>query len=181
MFSSAMPLSELMIKNVKSIEFGATIDEAARKMAEANIGSLIITEGEKLLGILTERDILKEVVAKNVRPSDVGVEEVMAYPLISMPPDTPVSLAIEKMSKLRIRRMPVMEKGKLLGIVCARDVFREAPKLFEISRKHRNRGSPLEDDYSDMFISGRCGDCGTYSYNLADIDGRRLCSNCRDY
>jgi len=176
-----MPLSELMIKNVKTIDLGATIDVAARVMADANIGSLIVTEEKKLLGILTERDILKEVVAKNIQPSDAGVDEVMAYPLISMPPDTPVSLAIEKMSKLRIRRMPVVERGELLGIVCSRDVFREAPKLLEISRKHRDSGTTLEDAYLDMVISGRCGDCGTYSYNLADIDGRRLCPNCRDY
>jgi len=179
MISSAMPLSELSIKEVKTIELGETVDKAARRMAEANIGSLIVVDDENLLGILTERDILKKVVANNTLPSEVGVAEVMAFPLISMPPDVPVGIAIEKMAKLRIRRMPVVERGKLIGIVCARDVFRSAPKLFEISRKHRENNF-LEKDYSDINISGRCGDCGTYSYNLENLDGRRLCINCRD-
>jgi len=174
-----MPLSELSIKEVKTIELGETVDKAASRMAEANIGSLIVVNGDNLLGILTERDILKKVVANNTLPSEVGVEEVMAFPLVSMPPDVPVGLAIEKMAKLGIRRMPVVEGGKLLGIVCARDVFRTAPKLFEISRKHRENNF-LDKDYSDINISGRCGDCGTYSYNLENLDGRRLCTNCRD-
>lgn len=175
-----MLISELMIKDVKTIELGATIEAAAIVMAEANIGSVIVKDGEKLLGILTERDVLTGVVAKNRLPSEVGVAEIMAYPLISIPPDIPVSLAIEKMAKLNIRRMPVVERGKLLGIVCSRDVFREAPKLMEISRKHRSENF-LERDYSDVFISGKCSDCGTYSYNLIDVEGRRLCPNCRDY
>ena len=175
-----MPISELMIKDVKTIKLGETIEAAACIMAEANIGSVIVVDEEKLLGILTERDILTEVVAKNIRPSEVGVAEIMAYPLISISSDIPVSRAIEKMAKLNIRRMPVVEGGKLIGIVCARDIFREAPKLLEISRKHRDENF-LEGDYSDVIISGKCADCSTYSYNLMDVEGRRLCPNCRDY
>ena len=180
MISSAMPISELMIKDVKTIELGATIETAARMMADSNIGSVIIVEEEKLLGILTERDILTEVVANNTKPSEVGVAEIMAYPLISISPEIPVSSVIEKMAKLNIRRMPVVDRGKLIGIVCSRDVFREAPKLLEISRKHRRKNF-LEGDYSDIIISGKCSDCSTYSYNLMDVEGRRLCPNCRDY
>ncbi|MDP6156756.1 MAG: CBS domain-containing protein [Candidatus Thermoplasmatota archaeon] len=180
MISSAMPISELMIKDVKTIELGASIETAARIMAEANIGSVIVVDEEKLLGILTEKDILTEVVAKNKIPSEVGVGEIMAYPLISIGPDILVSSAIEKMAKLNIRRMPVVDRGKLIGIVCSRDVFREAPKLMEISRKHRD-GNFLDGDFSDVIISGKCSDCRTYSYNLIDVEGRRLCPNCRDY
>jgi len=175
-----MPISELMIKDVKTIELGATIEAAANLMAESNIGSVIVVDKEKLLGILTERDILTGVVAANKRPSEVGVGEIMAYPLISIPSDIPVSRAIEKMAKLNIRRMPVVEHGKLIGIVCSRDIFREAPKLMEISRKHREENF-LDGDYSDVIISGKCSDCGTYSYNLLETEGRRLCPNCRDY
>ncbi len=179
MISSAMPASEIMITDVKTVTIDATIDMAAKEMANANIGSLIVIDGEELLGILTERDILKKVVAHNLLPSEVGVEDVMAFPLISIRPDLPISMIIEKMAKLNIRRMPIVERGELLGIICSRDLFREAPKLLEISRKHRGT-SAIEEDYSDLLISGKCGDCGTYSNNLMTVDGRRLCPNCRD-
>lgn len=179
MFSSAMPVSEIMIKDVKMVELGATIESAANIMADASIGSLIVRDKDELLGILTERDILKKVVAHNSLPSEVGVEEIMAFPLISIKPDISVGMAIEKMAKLRIRRLPVMDGGKMLGILCDRDLFKAVPKLMDISRRHRDSPA-IEEDYYDLIISGRCGDCGTYSYNLTNVDGRRLCPNCRD-
>ena len=175
MVGKAMPLKEIMIKDVKTIEVSATIHDAAKLMAKEKIGSLIVTEGDKLLGILTERDILKKVVATNSKSAEITVDEVMAFPLTTMRPYESVREAVEKMSEMRYRRMPVVDNGNLLGIVCDRDIFREAPLLMQINR---DGGDDSDDLDTEEGKSGKCDDCRTFTYDLEEYEGLWLCPNC---
>jgi len=109
-------VSQIMIKNVLSTEKSTQLADAARLMTEKGIGCVVITENGKPVGVLTEKDIMKEIVRdKNVFEKDVG--SLMSRPLVSVSPDTPVVDALDLMRKKDIRRLPVINEGRLEGLV----------------------------------------------------------------
>jgi len=102
----------------------ATVFEAIKIMAEKRIGSIIVTEGEEIKGIFTERDLISKVLVKELDPKKVTIREVMTpAPLITITPDAEISEAALLMVRKRIRRLPVIEDGKLVGILTAADLY----------------------------------------------------------
>ena len=102
----------------------ATVFEAIKIMAEKRIGSIIVTEGEEIKGIFTERDLISKVLVKELDPKKVTIREVMTpAPLVTITPDAEISEAALLMVRKRIRRLPVIEDGKLVGILTAADLY----------------------------------------------------------
>jgi len=93
---------------------------AARKMREQQTGSLLVTDGDQLLGIITERDVLR-AVAEDV-PLDTPISEVMSKDLVTAEPATSLREAARIMTEKWIRHLPVLEAGRLVGIVSQRDL-----------------------------------------------------------
>ncbi len=113
-----------MSKPVITVGIDSSILEAANLMAEKNVGSLVVFYRGEPVGIVTERDVLEKIVAKGLDGSKVQVKEIMSRSLISANGDTPIIEAIRMMQKKKIRRLLVMEKRKLIGIVTQRDLLR---------------------------------------------------------
>ena len=102
----------------------ATVFQAIKIMAEKRIGSLIVTEAEEIKGIFTERDLISKVLVKELDPKKVTIREVMTpAPLVTITPDAEISEAALLMVRKRIRRLPVIEDGKLVGILTAADLY----------------------------------------------------------
>lgn len=156
-----------------------TVKQAADLMRKKKIGNCIVAD-EKPIGILTESDILKKVVAEDLKASQVLVKDVMKTPLIVIDPYVELEEAMKIMSKCNIRRLPVVEKGELIGIITQRDVLRLSPMLLEISREWCNITGRDEAYVKKQIFSGKCEDCGTLSTNLKNVDGRLLCEDCLD-
>jgi len=114
-------IREIMSKRVVTIDEGKSAIEAARLMTEKGIGSLMVTKEGKIIGIITERDLVVRVLAKGVDPRTTKVEEVMTKPIITSTPDTPIADVIKLMSRYKIRRVPIVENETLVGIVTAYD------------------------------------------------------------
>ena len=102
----------------------ATVREAAKTMAERNIGAILVTEGQRLVGIFSERDIMSRVVAKNLDPDTTPVESVMTRNPDSLPPGADIRDAMRLMVAHDYRHVPVMDGQRILGIVSARDIYR---------------------------------------------------------
>ena len=99
--------------------------DAARIMNERHIGALIVAEKERVIGIFTERDILNRVVAKQKNPADTIVKDVMTAPVACCKSDTPLTQCRSVMKSKRIRHLPVVEKGKLLGMISIGDILED--------------------------------------------------------
>jgi CBS domain-containing protein len=97
-----------------------SVASAARKMREQQTGSLLVTDGEQLLGIITERDVLR-AVAEDI-PLDTPISEVMSKDLVTAEPSTSLREAARIMTERWIRHLPVLEGGRLVGIVSQRDL-----------------------------------------------------------
>jgi len=105
------------------IEPGFTVRNAARTMAEKNIGAVAVVHSGRLAGIFSERDIMSRVVAKGLDPDNTLVEVVMSRDLVVADPSENVDQALQKMYSIRARHLPVIENGKLVGMVSIRDLL----------------------------------------------------------
>ena len=119
-----MKVSEVMQNNIVSIPITATIQEAARVMSGAEIGSILVTEKGKYVGIVTERDLLKKVVAMGLDPTKETVKNVMSSPLITIDENEYIETANDLMNKNDFRRLPITRDGEIKGIITSRTILK---------------------------------------------------------
>lgn len=110
-------VSEYIYSKLTTIASELTISDAAKIMAEKLVESVIVFEGESVVGIITDRDILSDVVAQGLDPLKIKVSQIMRKPLITIPKDSTVREAINVMAEKNIRRLVVMDGSRPLGIV----------------------------------------------------------------
>ena len=120
-------VKEIMTKEVVTIDPNKTVFEAAELMSSKGISCVIVVIKAFPVGIITERDIVRRIVAKRSSP-DVKVTEVMTKTVITVDPDTSLKEAARTMSTNKIRRLPVLKNNKIVGIVVATDFVRNAGK-----------------------------------------------------
>ena len=110
-------------KGVIQVDSDCIVAVAARKMRDDKVGGLMVVENNTLVGIFTERDLMSRVVAEGLDPEKVQVSEVMTSSIATVPPETSVSVAANLMSQNRIRHLPVLQDGKLYGVISAGDIL----------------------------------------------------------
>ena len=118
----AKSVRDAMTDNPRSIAKSASVVEAAQVMREEHIGSLPITDEEKLVGMITDRDITTRVVADAADPETTSVGDVYSRDLVSVEPDEDLEEALQLMARHQVRRLPVVENGRLVGIVAQADI-----------------------------------------------------------
>ena len=117
-------VAEVMTKDLATIQRYDTVAEAASIMSSKGVSGIVVMQADKAVGILTERDLLKRVIAVGRDPANVRMEEVMSQPAVSIPPHYSVFTASRIMEKMHIRRLVVEDNGWLCGIVTQTDIFR---------------------------------------------------------
>jgi CBS domain-containing protein len=123
----AESIRDVMTSNPRSLESGSNAVEAARLMRDEDVGIVPIVEGEKLVGTITDRDIVTRVVAEGKAPESVTVGEIASRELVTIDPQQDLDEALRLMARHQVRRLPVVEDdGKLVGIVAQRDVAMHA-------------------------------------------------------
>ena len=128
---------------VLQIEAEATVFEAMRRMVEANVGSLLVSDGGRHVGIVTERDYLRRIALERRDDETTAVREVMSSPLVVVTPDTSIDECMAVMTDRRIRHVPVVDEGIVVGIVSIGDVV-----------KYTSRQQGFELKFLTDFISG---------------------------
>lgn len=171
-----VPVFEVMSQTPVTIAPTATAAEAASVMRDKDIGSLIVVEEGKPMGIVTERDLVTKVAALDKRPGEVRVKSIMTSPVVAIHPDAEVVEAAKLMSSRKIRRLAVIKEGKLVGVITENDILRIWPSLVELTREHARAG--LEAD-PKRAIEGHCEACGVYSTNLVWDRNLLACPECR--
>ncbi len=130
-------LSEILDEkgaDVLQIEADASVFEAVKRMVEANVGSLLVTERGEITGIVTERDYLRRVALEGRTDKDTAVGEIMSSPLVVVTPQTTIDECMAVMTDQRIRHLPVVDGGEVVGVVSIGDVvkFKAKKQSFEI-------------------------------------------------
>lgn len=117
-----MEIKDIMTRNVVTIDPAESVEVAARTMNQYNIGALPVCKNGKLCGVLTDRDIVTRCLAANRLPADTQVRQVMTEQVTAISPNMQTGVAAHLMGKLQIRRLPVVENGKLCGMVSLGDL-----------------------------------------------------------
>jgi CBS domain-containing protein len=124
-----------MVTDVVTVGANVNVRRAVRVMNDFEIGCLIVVENGSVVGILTERDVLKRVVDEGRKPEETLVKDVMSKPLITISSEASLENAIELMFKHKIKKLPVVENGKLVGLVTFTDLVRAEPTLIQTIRR----------------------------------------------
>lgn len=119
---AASAVRDIMTKEIVTIDGVRTALEAAKLMTEKGISSVFIVKEGNPVGILTERDFIKKICAKELAVSQVRVGDIMSKLLTTASPDTPIEVAVQRMVNHKIRRLPIMENGKVVGIITVTDL-----------------------------------------------------------
>lgn len=124
--------SEIMVSKVITTTKEATVEDAVKLMNKHEIGCLVVMENGKPAGIITERDLLKRVLSKLKELRNLKVKEIMSGPLLSVAPNVEIEEAVKLMFKNNIKKLPIVEKGKLLGLVTLTDILSIQPQLIKM-------------------------------------------------
>ncbi len=111
------------LDGVITIESGKSVREAAKVMTENKVGSVLVVKGKEIKGIFTERDVMCKVVAKGLDPDKTKVDEVMTKDLLVCSPDDTIEEVSRMITSAKKRHIPVLEKGKLIGLVTSGDIM----------------------------------------------------------
>jgi len=125
-------MRDVMVKQVITTRKDSTVEEAVKLMNEREIGCLIVTENDRPIGILTERDLLKRILVKSKDLKGMKVQDVMSMPLISVEPNVQIGDASRLMFQKNIKKMPIVKKGELVGLVTLTDILRIQPQLIKM-------------------------------------------------
>ena len=141
-------------RSIITIDENRSVIEASRIIADTNRGSIVVTRGAETVGILTERDVLRKVVAKSLDPSSTKVKDVMTSELVTIDKDRPLREAIDLMNRKGIKRMLVTDGGNVVGIFTLRDIVKHTRICLYCGKEIK---SILDTAEPDAYIECQCG------------------------
>ncbi|MCK4952375.1 CBS domain-containing protein [Candidatus Bathyarchaeota archaeon] len=117
---------------MKTVTPDSPLVEVIQKMNKFEIGSVVVVQRRRAVGIITERDIMRKIIEPWIDPAIIKAREIMSTPPITIRDDAPLEEAAEIMMKNRIKKLPVVKNEKVMGIVTATDLARSAPQLINL-------------------------------------------------
>lgn len=174
-------VGDVMTVNVISMSVNDTVKAAAKIMRENDISSVLVMKGDFAEGIVTEKDIIEKVVAAGGNPSKMKLKDVMSSPLVFAGVDDNLEDAAIEMRDRNIRRLPVTDGKRIVGILTDSDISRYHPALRLLIEEDVRLDAPginvpLNED--EFLVEGVCENCEEYTEKLRNIDGRWLCKEC---
>jgi CBS domain-containing protein len=130
-----LKVRDVMVREVITVDENSTVKEAVDIMNEFQIGSLIVLERGKAMGIVTERDFLRRVMAGAKNVVDTKVKEIMTTPLVVVEPSTDLEGAVNLMFQNKIKKLAVVDANKLVGIVTLTDIARFQPQMIRMLKQ----------------------------------------------
>jgi len=127
----SLKVEDVMVEDVISVSEKATVREAAELMNQHEIGCLVVVKGRKPVGIVTETDMVKRVILKPIDPEKTEVRKIMSKFLVVVSPQMNLEEASKIMRKRKIKKLPVIEKGRLVGLVTMTDIVR-SPEVMKM-------------------------------------------------
>jgi len=171
-----MKVLDVMTKSPVVVGPNETIDKCAKKMIKNKVGSLVVEESKFVKGILTEWDLVNKVIAKSKDAKKTKASEIMSKIPVSIKPDADILEAMKLMNLKKVRRLPVVNNGKLVGLLTIRDILKVQPEL--INLRLDNWSLREEKNKPSRFFEGECEECGNFTL-LERVGYNVLCDECK--
>ena len=131
----SLKVEDVMVKEVITIDENSTVKESAEVMNKFEIGCLIAVKKGKAMGIITERDLLKRVIADARDAAKTKVKDIMSSPLVVVEPSTDLEEAVKLMFQMKIKKLPVVDGKRLIGLISLTDIARFQPQMMKILKQ----------------------------------------------
>src|SRR3989344_840837 len=183
--SERIRVGDIMTRDFIHANPNSTAFECARTMMKKRVGSLVVKEGNKLHGIITEKDLVWAMTKKPEKLKEIRAKDILTRKLITISPEATIHQALDKMNKKKLRRLPVVNNKRIVGYVTLKDIVKFMPGLFEESRefeKIREESEKIrrsESASKGTFYENICEECGNFDI-LEKVDERMICESCRD-
>jgi CBS domain-containing protein len=171
-------VDDVMSSPVVTIKETDSVLTAAKLMKKHKIGCVVVVDKTgKPHGLITERDVVRRVAALDLLPSKVQAGKSMSKPVVTIEPSVNVTEAAKKMREVKVRRLIVVEGGKLNGIVTSNDIVDITPALIDVIAE-KSQISPVPKVKEVEELSGYCDHCGSWADELKPHDGQFICDEC---
>lgn len=175
----AVMVKEIMSKPVYSIDINKTAKDAGRLMKRVRRGFLIVVKNKNPVGVISDSDIIDKVVSSNVKAEQLKVKELMTEPVVFVEPNEDILSAVRKMKKSNIHRLPVVDGGKLVGVISLTDIARTSPEMLDLL-EYRLKMKETPFQIKEERTSGICDSCDQYSEDLKRVEDQWMCEDCRE-
>jgi CBS domain-containing protein len=130
--ASIVLVRDVMSKDTRVVRLDTSVKEVVATMNKFDIGSIIVVQGDRPVGIITERDIMRRLVEPCLAPETLNARQVMTSPLLTINETASIEEAAKLMARKGVKRLPVMNNGKLVGIITYTDIVSKVPTLLSI-------------------------------------------------
>jgi CBS domain-containing protein len=176
---TGIQVRDVMSSPVKTVTEQDSVETAAKLMKTNNLGSIIVTDSHgNPVGIITEKDIINRVVAENLLPRNINAQQAMSYPVLSISPHNDIKQAAETMRTRDVRRLVVMDRNRMIGLIASNDIVAITPALIEIISEKTKITHNLPVTLRRYQSTGYCDNCRQWFETLQDVDGDFLCEEC---
>ena len=179
---TGIKVGDLMTRNFIHVTPDTNLKECAKTMVKKRVGSLLVTENKILKGILTEKDIIYAIVKKSQNDlQNIKAKDLMRRKVTTIKPGADITEAMEKFKKKKVRRLPVVESKKLIGLITTNDILRIDPGLFQAIAETINikeeKSKLKRREIEARRKSGICEECGIFELLYHD-EAQWLCEEC---
>ena len=176
-------MGDVMTRDFFSAKPSANLQECAKLMVRNRVTSLPITDGKVLKGILTSNDILWAITKKpGLNLKDVNAMDISTRKVAVIKPSADISQALRKMRAFNFRRLPVLARGEIIGVITLKDILKVEPSLYSETGELadiREKERKLRETNVEWPPEGLCENCGAFS-DLLKVYDRLLCTDCRE-
>lgn len=177
---TGVKVSDAMTKKPIVVKPDISVKKCAKLMAKKDVGSLVVKEDNRLLGIVTVEDFTYGVVAKDKDVNKTKVKDVMIRRVVTIDPNKDIYDALVLMKKKNIKQLPVAVKNELVGLLTMKDILKIEPALFDILvEKYKLREESKKPVFGKRYMEGECASCGNFA-QLYNVNDQWLCEECKD-
>ena len=171
-------VEDVMSSPVLTIKDADSVLSAAKLMKKNQVGCVVVVDkSNKPIGLITERDVVRRVAALDMVPSKVQASKSMTKPPAVIEASANVTDAAKKMREMKIRRLVVLQGGKITGIITSNDIVDITPALIDVMAE-KSKIEPIRKPKETAELSGYCDRCGSWADELKSQDGQFLCDDC---
>lgn len=172
---TGISVQEAMTKGLIVVKPTISLKECAEIMRKRKIGSLPIVHKNKVMGIVTDEDLVRKALAEKLNPETTQVRKIMTKKVITIAPEEDIYDALLKMNKYSLNHLPVTSKNQIIGLLTWRDILKLEPEIFDLYiEKLQVKKYP-----KDTHDKGQCDTCDEFTI-LEEVNGQLLCEKCRE-
>lgn len=172
-------VKDVMSTPVLTIDIKKTARDAGKLMRKHRKGFLVVTEKNKPAGVLSESDLIEEIVCKNAKADKIKLEKLMREPIIAVDPEDDMLTASRKMKENNIHRLPVVSNSHVIGVISLTDIAKTSPEMLDLL-EYRIKMKERPFEIKEKTTLGICDSCDNYSEDLRNIENEWLCEDCRE-